>query len=286
MTATKPTISYGHGYLTDGQGADIVNWTKTENGQTLALLVSLYDDYFDIECTNSTGSKDGYYRNNTDLSLSSTVYTECRYRYKVSGASVAKIVLEFSSGEQAILASGTSTTWVSAAVTITSGKTINRIRIHNMNGVGHVYVDFILIYKGDFPIPNSAYGAVVTPEARIAYLEPPGALGSNSQLLGNKSSEATLDCDLDIGTWKRAGDVADGEVFFDIVHNSASEPWQWLNTGDFLVQFKSVLDVPKFQHATRGKEVEHILGLTLHEHRRAPANAFPETYAERFGLTT
>lgn len=285
MTApAKPTISYGHAFLDDCTSDTAANWAKVENGQTLAALVVVKDDVFDAEATASGGSKEGYW--DTNLSnLSSDVYTKCRYRVKCGNASVkVKIRVVFNDATtQDILTDTNTTVWKAGIGSITPGKTIIHIRFFVNNAVGHVYVDFLLIYKNDFTLPNTEHGITFTPSGRFGMMEPVGMVGAHTQNLGSELAIAQLRVNLDIGTWLRAGDVINGEVFLDIEHNSKAEDFQWLTMGDLLVQFKATVLSPQFIEEARESTAEHTLHIDAREYRRSDAS--DETYAERFGLT-
>lgn len=251
----------------------------------MSAIVVTYDDVFDILATAIGATPEGYYRNHTPLALSAVAYTKVKIRYKISGAGAkAHLRIRYSGGSTTdILAAGTSATWTVVTVTPTTGLgTIDYIEVGVIDATGHLYVDFALVYKDDFSLPNTKYGQVMHAPGRYGVNETIGALGDEIQNLGNKSAILDLSCDLDIGTWTRAGDVMNGQVFLDIIHNSPSEPFQWLDTGDMVCQFKVQLDTPEFQNEVSESEANHRLHLVLHEFRRSPANG--ETVIERFGL--
>lgn len=289
MTKAPPTISYGHGFCDDcGEWYSLL-YVKTEDGQSLAAIIVANDDIYDIEATASIGNHVGYYSypdegGANNLSLGSTTYTKIRYRFKCGNANVkAKIVLVFSDAStQTILAETNSQVFLTGVVTITAGKTIDHIRLYCNTATGHVYYDFAMIYKGDFTIPNTKYGQSFIAPGRLATNEAPGALGDEIQNLGNKSAIVDMSCDLDIGTWTRANDTMRGQVFLDIVHNSPTEPFQWLDLGDQVAQFKVLLDAPEWQNNASEGEAASVLHIVFHEYRKAPANS--ETVNERFGL--
>lgn len=284
MTTVKPTISYGHGFLDDCSSVTVTDWSKVEDGQSLAALVVLNDDVFDAEATASAGNKKGYW-DKVVSNLNSTAYSKCRWRVKCGNASVKvgiRIVFDDAT-YQDILADMNTTTWKAGVGTITAAKTINHVRFFVDNAAGHVYVDFILMYKGDFTIPNTADGFLFTPSGRYGLLEPPGMIGALSQPLGNELATVSMHCNLDLNTWTRAGDTFAGEVFLDIEHNCLTEPWQWLTFGHTGIQFKAILLTPQFTEEGHEAEVKHLLELQLREFRRSDASG--ETYSERFGLS-
>ncbi len=290
MTKASPTISYGHGACDDCGEFYSASYVKTQDGQTLAAIVVTEDDIYDIEATGTGGNAVGYYSypselGGTNLSLSSLVYTKIRYRYKTSDLNVkAKIVLVFSDATtQTILDNASSVTWVTGVLTITTSKTIDHIRLYCNAAVGHVYYDFWMIYKADFTIPNTKFGQSLTCAGRLGMNDVIGAHGDEVQNLGTHNAMVTMQCDLDIGTWTRAGDVLRGAVFLDIIHNAPTEPFQWLDTGDQVAQFKVYLDAPVFENEASESEAFSRLQLVFHEYRKSPANS--ESADERFGLT-
>jgi hypothetical protein len=262
---------------------------KTQDGQTLSAIAVVLDDIYDIEATASTGNKVGYYSypdegGANNLALSSTAFTKIRYRFHCGSGSVkAKIVLVFSDATtQTILAETNSLLWKTGVVSITTAKTIDHIRLYCNAATGHVYYDFVLIYKDDFTIPNTAHAENFKPQGRYGQLEVLGAQGDTNQNLGTHSAIVDMHCVLDVGNWLRAGDTLPGQVFLDIVHNSVLEPFQWLSLGAQVAQFKVILDMPDFQYATQESKATHTLNLTFREYRRAPANV--EGYDERWGF--
>lgn len=281
---TKPKISYGHGFLDDCTEATAPLWDKTENNMTMAPIVVTGDDVFDMEGTATGGGPYGYWKNHTALGLSSTVYTKARIRYKVSGAGcLAHFRVDWNGGGyQTLLGGGSSQTWKTFDVDLTAGHTIDFIEMWVATASGHLYVDFVMLYKADFQFPNVAHGIDFMPYARYIRPVPPGMAGAETENLGSELAEVTIHCDLDIGNWLRAGDLLPGQVFIDIVHNGKTEDFQWLQLGDLQAQFKVTLDKPQFQATANEATASKSIMLTLYEYRRGPAN--DETYAERFGL--
>jgi hypothetical protein len=123
----------------------------------------------------------------------------------------------------------------------------------------------------------------------------PGRTGDNTQNMGSNSAQCHCTCNLDLSNatddWRRPpgnldkdldaviigqGDYIAGQVFDEIAHNSYTEPWQWLDTGNR--QFKATLEDPMFTY--QGKT--HTVQLTFTELRRGSGST--ETYIERFGL--
>lgn len=290
MTApSKVSITYGHGLLDDCTNDTVGNWNEVENGQTLEDLVVLKDDVFDAECSGSTGpSATGYWDYAISPALSSLVFTKCRWRVKCSNASIkVGITLVFDDATvQDILLPTNYTTWKAGVGTVTPASghpNINHVRFWVNAATGHVYVDFILIYKGEFTLPNTAHELTFTPSGRFGLMEPVGMSGAQTQNLGSELATVKVVCDRDIGTWTRGGDVINGEVFLDIEHNSKTEDFQWITLGDLIVQFKATLLTPQFSETSHESTATHELNLEIREYRRGDAS--DETYAERYGLT-
>jgi len=256
------------------------DWTEDEDGN-VGTFTSVYDDYFKLDITSSTGNKTYYIRASVGA-LSPAVYTTLVYRYKTSNTNIkAKILAIFQSGSHGILPESSSTTWVTGSATLpTELGNLLSIKLYANQATGQVYYDFVLVCKGIFTFPNCGYGLEFTPSPRYARLEIPSRDGDITQNLGSRDAMVTVGCDLDVGDWKRSGDYVDGEVFLDIAHNSSSEPWQWLDTGT--ERFKATLDTPVFRREANGNSVRRILDLTFREYRRSSASH--ESYVERFGL--
>ena len=286
MTKAPVTITYGHGKLYDCTDADVALFAKTENGQTLAALASIDDDVFDINATNSAGSKVGYYSNTANLGLSTTTFKKILVRYKCSnGVVMAGVMVVFSDAvTQVILNNTNSTTWKVVSATLTTGKTLDHIELFCNEDVGHVYYDFALVFTDTFSFPNSQYGVSLKPPSRYGVVSPVGMVGSFQQNLGGELADIEIGCNTDLGTWVRAGDVLNGQVFLDILHNSVYnvESWQWIDLGDLVAQFKAVLVLPELVFESRGEGATHRLALAFREFRRRGAQN--ETYIERFGL--
>jgi len=277
------TITYGHGWLSDCNTT--TGWVETEDGNVGSVSV-LYDDWFIIHITSSSGNKI-YYISYPDeggasnLSLNSTLYTVIYYRYLANGSAKAKIVLVFSDATtQTVLAETTSTAWKTGFAYITSGKTIDHIRFYANQAAGDVYYDFALICMSIFSFPNVGHGLDVRLPPRYAIIPISSRIGDVTQNLGSESATVNVSCDLNRGSWKRSGDYIDGEVFYDIAHNSYQEPFQWLDTGS--EQFKVTLETPVVHRISDGRKTQRILDLQFREYSRSSRNH--ETHVERFGL--
>jgi hypothetical protein len=280
------SISFGHGFLEDCD--DATGWVETEDGNTCALSV-VEGDFFDLNVTASAGNAVAYYSypdegGASNLGLSTGTYMKIRYRYMTSNANVkAKIMLVFNDAStQEILVDTSSTSLTSATVAITASKTIDHVRLYADAAVGHVYYDFVLIYKNDFTFPNIAGGMEFSPPPKFARLEIPARISDISQGLGANSAFWNLDCDLSIGTWTRAGDTIAGQIFYEISHNPYNEPFEWFDSE--IEQCKVTVENPVFVRRAHENGIEKILSLTLREYRLSNAGCSLETYVTRLGL--
>ena len=283
------SITYGHGFLTDCE--DTTGWTeKSSPTLTDTALTVLHDDWFQLTGTATDANQLTYWEYDV-TDISSDVYRKFKIRAKTSTAATglqAYATLEFTSGNQVILPLTFSTTWTVVSGTITSGKTIDKVRLQAHSDAAcsgeYVLYDYLLLYKDDFPFPNVAYGLNFTPPVRQAFLSIPGRGGDLTQQLGTSSATVTASCDLDIGTWTITpqGQTfhVPAQVFMDIAHNSGTEPWQWLDTGQ--EQFKVTVDQPAFRRVITGNTSTHVLDLAFHEYPRSSASN--QTCVERFGL--
>jgi len=271
---TNPTITYGHGKLFDFD--TVTGWT--ERGTIAAGSFAVYNG--DSVKITKTAANYYYIDNDTNLALSTSIYTKFFYRYKIGGGSIrAGIILEFSDAStQTILADATSATWATGSATITTAKTLDHIRLEATNDTGDVYYDFVLVCEGTFSFPN-AESVQVIPTTDLVRTFSPSRVGRSPQTMGSDDTQVTIVCDLDVGNWLRTLDTRKGQVFLDINHNgSIDEEWQWLNTGQGH-QFKARLETPDFLFT----DDRQLLTLTFYELRVSSANN--ETIAERFGIT-
>lgn len=274
------SLSYGYtsGFFEDCD--DTSGWNKVEDGNTAAIAVD-NGDYFKITISASAGNKIAYYVNNfTDLN--SNTYKKIMFRYQTSDGNIkAKILLRFVGGatEQVVLDETSSTTFVAGSVDVTSGQTIDKVRLYANQATGWVKYDFVVIYEGDFTLPNIAHGMNIDFPPREDTLR---QWNRDVDILASGGSESALiniGCDLDQGTWKRTGDTIDGEVFLNILHSRSDEPWQWLDTGDH--QFKVTVH-PEFSWEKRGDTVGRRLDLILKEY--SLGSKTDERYTERYGI--
>ena len=295
MQPCKPKITYGHGFLDDCTDDTQSDWTQISNSWGGITFSVVDDDVFKFNCTSGDAGvqESATYENSLSVSLSTSVYTRYYVRWKTSVASQGAGLVVYAkysdNSVQYLVGTNTSTpafstTWTVNTGTLTTGKTLTDIVIIVVeddgslsSGTTTVYVDFILIVKDRFTFPH-AENAVFTPPPRYAQLKIPLRVGDILQMLGLDSAVFQCSCNLDVGDWKRSGDTVNGEVFMDIVHNSQTEPWQWLDT-DLGQQFKAVLDEPEWHFDGQN----HRVDLLFREFRRKSAD--DETYKERWGIS-
>jgi len=284
------SVTYGHGHLDDCNST--TGWTETESGMVGSLATD--GDIFTITGTADGGAGD-YVAYTKDVSnISSDIYTKYLFRYKTSVSSAglaARAIIYFTSGNQIVIDNLYSALWKTKTGTITAGKTIDTIQIFAYNDTGatgtyYVYFDFILLYKNDFVFPHTV-NLDFSPPPRYAQLMAPTRIGDITQNLGSESAFFHASCDLTIDNatndWKRPQgslsgktDYINGEVFYDIAHNTNTEPWQWLDTG--IHQFKATLETPVHRFEGQNRTID----LAFREYRLGSASG--ETYVERFGL--
>ena len=290
------SITHSHGWLDDGGSAAL--WDQ-ENpigiGGADCSISSVYGDYLDISGLLDSGVADdefvfyGQSVFNGGVNVDHTIYNYYMIRYKTSEGSnglAARVQLSFADAtSETILGGGSgvfSQAWTVATGTI--AKTTSSVdnvwlwAIENGDGAGthHVYYDFILLSQQPFTFPNVGNHVNFDSSPRNIGVSIPSRVGDVPQNLGSPSATVDVSCDLERGNWKRAGDLADGQVFLDIAHYSTVEPWQWLNIGD--KQFKVTLESCSFQLPSSSR----TLDLTFKECR--VSNAALETPVERFGL--
>lgn len=243
---------------------------------------------YEVEVSkNASGGKKTYWEYNlTDISAD--LYPMWIVRYKTSQAAVgvgAKVEVVYSDTSTEILFGSTpafSTLWNIETGTLSSGSglDVDKIRLYGLSddicSAESVYYDFVLLHKSSFTLPNVAFGMEFKPPPKYAVIPIPARVGDITQNLGSESATVNASCDLLIGTWTRTNDYVPAEVFYDIAHNSSTEPWQWLTTGT--EQFKVTLEDPVIRRQGDSK----ILDLLFREYRLSDASN--ETYIERFGL--
>lgn len=289
-------VTYGHHFLDECN--DTSAWGSAHNSTDPLGSVTLTvqnGDYMRITGTLDNVADEYVYYEIDLTNISSDTITDfvCRYRTEDSSGTLgARVELVFTSGTQELLGANPafSTSWTVASGAITAGKTIDKVRFYaddypNSANTGTHWVeyDFLLLCKNTFTFPQAGTQVQFGFSPRIPILEIPGASGDITQNLGTRLATVSLrgsDMELHSSSWKRTGDVVEGEVLVDIWHNMKSEPWQWLTA--FLSGskggMKATLDgEPKLVY-DRGSGFDVV----FKEKRVASADG--ETYAERLGL--
>jgi len=277
---------------------------------TFTTTVTSDGDIMSLSATPSAVADQYLYVERDITNLSTTVYGKCKVRWKTSETLVAlgiRVLLKFTTYDvaqsfdqnvadgDAQWIIGPTDTIVSSIFTVTSetittGKTLDKICVFAYDFLSvatfTVYVDFMLIYVGDFLFPNCENSGF-EPNPKYAIISIPGRSGDQNQNLGSNDAQFHCVCDLDLSNttddWKRPQgtltpktDYVAGEVFDEIAHRSYTEPWQWLDTGNR--QFKAILEKPTFTY----QGDKHTVELLFTETRVSSASN--ETYVERFGL--
>ena len=245
---TNPTITYGHGYLTDCD--DATGWTEARSNMLAAdaEMTVLYNDIFQIKAVFDDGvGTDEYCNYEYDLNpdISSNTYTKFLLRYKTSAGSAgaqAKAVIIFTAGDQTILEPSYSTTWKTVAGDITAGKMIDKVQFwaqkevdETPNGTYYVYYDFLLLHRDTFTFPFLDGRMFLKGPMKTVELDYPMREGGHVQRLGMKSPQITLEGTMNTNTnWG----TPDGEYLYYLLRDN--DPWQWF-TSD-LINCKVVVD--------------------------------------------
>lgn len=310
-------LSNGHGFLDDC--GDRSNYTADPGGvggaMTATTLAVDNSDYFKLTGTcNDANDEYVYFEYDFTPNVSSDVYTKFRVRWKTSDSTGAgaRVQLVFDDATTQWLIDSTlpetgasfSTTFTITSGTVTPSKIVDKVRFflrdypNTVNsGTYNAWFDYLLLYKGDFTLPNTAGGMKFDPPPREAILDIFGRDTDITQQGGTKNVVVTIGCDLDGGglidgtaysqtDWKRPQDVTvktddiDAQVFWDIFHNRSSEPWQWFNSEEGR-QFKVTVKHQE-RYEPRGEATTHVLDLTLTEY--SLGSKADESYTERWGI--
>lgn len=296
---TKPTITYGHGFLDDCTAATLASWTKTEAGLVSSMAVS-NDDYFVITGTCDNAADEYAYFTNDIPNMSTDICTKLLVRWKTSvdaNGLQARIRVNYTAGAYTDTTLGYSTGWKTTVVDLPAGKTITTVSLYADDnpdtiaaGTFYVYFDFVLICQGVFTWPFTG-GVKLRGHNRNRYLEPIGKVGNTTQYLGADSSTLVVYGDIDSTGQDAAGvpqanqgwhgrwTTKDAEAFYQILHYMNSEPWCWF-TSD-VASFKVTVDDFEIDQTDTNKNLLWYR-LDLHEYRLGSAHV--ETSLERFGI--
>jgi len=298
---TKPTITYGHGFLDDCTAATLASWAETEAGVVATMTVS-NDDYFVIAGTCDNVADEYVYYERDITNISTTIHPKLLVRWKTSAAAnglEAKINVTYDDASATQTTLGFSTSWTTTVITLPTGKTVDKIRLiadDNPDtvaaGTFYVYFDFVLICQGIFTWPFVSGGVELEGFNNNQYLKIPSKVGNATQYLGADDSTIRVYGDIDsTGTnaagvpligegWHGRWTTHDGEAFYQILHYAFGDPWEWF-TSD-VASMKVTVDRVRISQA---KTDENLLSyeLDLHEYRLGSAGV--ETSLERFGIT-
>jgi len=292
-------------------------WDLEDGGSTGTMVVDEYNN-FDMEITNFVADMDTF--NDTDLSLSTTIYTHMRFRYKTSGNATAKITVHYNGEEGApvtILSETASSTWTVADVELTAGKTLDHIFLWCCDGIGHVYWDFVQVHGGeretyvfveptpDYIMPNCVK-LELPASLKAPVLEIPGFSGTKSQKLGSRL-EVHMTCDLTVevpcgageqaqvdsdaymraAEWMRPQndqtktDKSNIDVFLELLHLGGSDlDYPWTWLKLGDPDMQFKAELIEVRPSLTGEE--GMVDLVWREYRHG--NASDETYKERFGI--
>jgi len=238
----KPTITYGVS-TQSSDCDDATGWNLTNSGLVGPTHTVLHGDIFQLQGTCNDAGDEFCYIEKDITDISSNVFDTWVVRYKTSDASnalSAKVDLIFTVGSQTLIPSGTfSTSWTYATGTITSGKTIDKIRFYAQDspnsvdsGTYEVWYDFILLCGGIFTFPyvneaGRSGGIDLEIEPRYAHIPIPGRMGDITQYLGMPSPTIRLSGDMDTNT---AWGTPDGESLYKIVQEAYNDKFNWFTS--------------------------------------------------------
>lgn len=239
---TLPTISYKMGWQTDCD--DTTDWDKTEDGNTITLSVRS-GTFFRLKVTASAGNKIAYYSypdegGADNISISSSVYAKARFRYLTDNTNVkAKIELVFSDAStQTILDETSNTSIVTGTADITSGKTIDHIRLYANQATGSTYYEFVMLYGDDFSFPFFKRLSINF-KSKTVVIPIPGSDTDIIQHFGRANTEFTIEGTMQHGEIWGNSDLTYGEFLYQILRE---RHFQWLTTdqGNFKVMVAPV----------------------------------------------
>jgi len=238
---TAPSITYGHGYLTDCD--DVTDWTETTGGSIGGTVFACdHGDIFRLGGTCTDAADEYVYREYNLDNISSNVYSKYVLRWKTLNAADAlgaRVKLIFTSGSQWILGESApqfETTWQVKTGTIDPDKTIDKIQLwaddypdSEDGATSAVYYDFVLLHKGTFTFPFID-DISVDFENRIVDIVIPGRPGDITQYLGAPSPSIKVTGKIDIGASSDWGTPI-LEYLYRIWQEAHKDPWQWFSTG-------------------------------------------------------
>ena len=301
-----------HGCLDDGDSAS--GWNPSVVGLAGGDYSIEVDNatYLKVMCKPDADPDNEYvvYQKQIATNFSSTTYPNYLVRWKTSDTTtgvgaILKVMYDDDATTETLVGPSPqfSDTWTVSSGTLDSGNTIKHLQIiaddspdTTSDGVEHyVYVDYFFFYGNEFSFPHLDADNIEMPfPLRQPILGIPSKGGDITQNLGTENNVIRIrGLDLTKGDWLRdSNDKLDGELFLDMVHNSASEPWQWLKTGplnptttpdrsDSTMNFKVTVH-PVFRLSMIDGAPKLVVDLELREYTQGDKNQ--ESHRERWGI--
>jgi len=286
---SKPAFNYDLAFTYEGDrltGGTEGNWdiTNHKGGSTVAITINNENNIY-LNLTAYVG--DAYVHNETNLGISTTTQPKLLVRYKTSANATARVDTD----DETVMSERSSSTFKTEEFDLTTGETLDEIRLYACDGIGTVTYDFVQIYTGNYIIP------VVTQMrqpgiSKDVMLSIPSMSGNLTQAMGLGLMEVNMTCDLDIEpealTWKRPQtttpktDNTAAQILYETQQECGSDtqyPWVWLNLGDPPIQMKArLVEVHPSFTGEAG-----MLDLLWREYRHG--SAANETAVERYGLS-
>src|SRR4030042_1313397 len=186
-----------------------------------------------------------------------TRYPRMRVRFRTTGAATARVDV---GAVTVMVETAAATTFKIVDFPLTGVVTTDVVKLYACDGVGAVYYDWVMVYAGNFTIPNVVSLDYRQP-SRNLHIPIPGRIPNLTQNLGGDDATIEMVCDLDVetsstagtaGAWKRTSDYDAGDIFLDVSHNhSVRMPWQYLVFGN--KEMRVTLDEPEFNYGGENK---------------------------------
>lgn len=289
---TKPTITWGHGYLTDCD--DATGWTETESSLVAALTVE-DGDVFKIEGTcNDAGDEYVHYEKDiTDIS--STLYNKYLVRWKTSAAAnglKAYISFEYDDASFDDVDLGFSTSWTVSSGTIDTAKTLDKIRFGATDdpnsidaGTFQVYYDFLMVHVGTFTFPFVDGTEDISLQNNIVYVKIPRRVGNITQYQGADSPIIRLNGKMDTNTsWAASGYTTLGFDLMRILKEMHKDPFQWLTTDLLGTSGGCKVTMPKLKISkVAGSKSQRLWELEMRNYSKSGGDASSWPYLSWIG---
>ena len=296
----KPSLTYGHGWLTDCD--DKTDWDKGDSADPLTdpSITVLHGDWFKIGGTTDSDNDEWvHYRKTIPGSLKTNTYKYVKIRWKTQYAQSetyqylgARAIVYYTGGTPSskFVVGETqpefSTTWQVTTAELHSDRTLSNIRFYaddypntGTNAESYVYFDFALFYTDTFMFPHVGIPGKVDfhPPNRFVDIPIPTRVTDVTQNLGAESATVNIVGDMELGSWG----TPKGDKLLNILHNASSEPWQWFTCDEPKVNMKVTMrDFNPFYEA--GQDGKPRYSVLLKEYSLSCKSN--ESYAERFGI--